>query len=242
VLENPIFYQSVKPVSEQRHAGFFVEQSSDYSFARSTNAVFLSVVEFAKASHHYPIVFAGNNDSFSPVALLGFEKEQNLFMKGRTIWDADYLPAYVRRYPFILASSGSEFTVCIDEAYSGLNQEERGERLFEKDGSQSTYLQRMVGFLQQYQANFQRSQVFSLHLKELGLLEPMHANVELNSGAKLSLTGFYTVNRDRLKKLDAGVIGKLAKSEELEWVYIHLASLDNFNRLMERFAMVDAAP
>ncbi|MBL3589272.1 MAG: SapC family protein [gamma proteobacterium endosymbiont of Lamellibrachia anaximandri] len=237
---NPIFYQSVMPVSEQRHAGFFVQQGSDCSFSKATNAVFLSVIEFAKASHYYPIVFSGDDNSLSPVALLGFEKEQNLFIKGRSTWDADYLPAYVRRYPFILANAGSEFTVCIDEAYEGVNQDGRGERLFEEDGSQSAYLQRMVGFLQQYQVESQRSQAFSNHLKELDLLEPMHANVELNSGAKMSLTGFYTVNRDRLKNLDAEVIGKLAKNDELEWIYIHLASLDNFNSLMERFAATDA--
>ena len=239
--EQALFYKEVVPLNEQRHADFSVENAGDYSFSENTNAVYLSLAEFVKALHEFPIVFAGKDEKMSPVAILGLENNQNLFLNKHAKWIADYIPAYVRRYPFILADDGNNFTVCIDESFKGLNQNGKGQRLFDARGQQSDYLKRMVGFLQQYHAEHLRTQAFMAKLREYDLLEPMHANVELNSGAKVSLTGFLVVNKKRLKNLPAEKINQLMRDDMLEFIYTHLLSLDNFNRLMERFAAIDKA-
>jgi hypothetical protein len=229
------------PLNEQRHANYFLEKQGDYSFAKETNAVYLSLTEFNKASRIYPIVFAGKEDNLSPVALVGLEQKQNLFLDGAMNWHADYIPAYVRRYPFVLAKNGDDFTVCIDAAYKGFNEEGKGQRLFAENGAQSEYLQRMLGFLNQYQQDNKRTSDFMAMLRENDLLEPMNANVELNSGVRISLTGFHVVKKEKLKALSADKIAELMQNDALEKIYTHLISMENFNPLMERFAALDKA-
>ncbi|MEN8178382.1 MAG: SapC family protein [Pseudomonadota bacterium] len=236
-----LFYNKIVPLNEQRHKNYCFEHKGDYSFTKETNAVFLSLMEFPKASREYPIVFAGNEENSAPFALVGLENNQNLFLSKYEKWNAEYIPAYVRRYPFVLAKSNNNYTVCIDESCKGFNQEGKGERLFDEKGEQSTYLENMLGFLNQYHIDQKRTQDFMAKLREYDLLEPMHANVELNSGVRVSLKGFFVINRDRLKKLESDKITDLIKSDALERIYTHLVSLENFNPLMERFAALDKA-
>lgn len=239
--ENALFYKNVVALQDKRHLNYSIELKGDYSFAQNTNAVYLSLVEFTKTSKEYPIVFAGKEDNLLPVALLGLEKDKNLFLNKYAHWNAEYIPAYVRRYPFILANNDKDFTVCIDESYEGINQAGRGEKLFDADGQQSAYLKRMVGFLKQYQSEHQSTLSFIRMLNEYDLLESMNANVELNSGVKVSLTGFKIVSRKRLKELDTDKLSHLMKTDVLEKIYTHLISLENFNQLMERFSKNDLA-
>ena len=234
-------YEKLVPLNEKRHTDLSIETLEDYSFSSDTNATYLSLVEFTKASREYPIVFAGTEEKMYPVAILGLENNQNLYLSKHSRWMAEYIPAYIRRYPFILAENKGTFTVCIDESYKGLNKDGKGKRLFEKAGEQSDYLKGMLGFLKQFQAEHQRTESFVKTLSDYGLLQPMHANVELNSGVKLSLTGFLVVNRQKLKELEAEKIKELMKSDALEMIYTHLVSLENFNRLMERFSALDKA-
>lgn len=236
-----LFYKKIVPLNERRHENYCFEGKGDYSFAKETNAVFLSQMEFTKAAREYPIVFAGKDENLSPFALVGLENQQNLFLNQYGKWDADYLPAYVRRYPFVLAKNLNQYTVCIDESCKGFNQAGKGERLFDEEGGQSTYLKNMIGFLNQYQIDQKRTQDFMARLREYELLEPMNANVELNSGVRVSLKGFFVVSRERLKALKSEQITNLMKNDTLERIYTHLVSLENFNPLMERFAALDKA-
>jgi hypothetical protein len=234
-------YKNIVPLNEKRHADLSVEMADDYSYFSATNATYLSLVEFAKASREYPIVFAGVDDKIFPMAILGLESNQNLYLNKRARWVAEYIPAYVRRYPFILAEDKGALTVCIDESFKGFNTDSKGKRLFDGDGRQSKYLKQMMGFLKQFQEEYQRTITFVKRLSEFDLLEPMHANVELNSGVKLSLTGFFVVSRQKLKSLDADKIEILIKTDEMEMIYTHLISLGVFDRLMEKFAAIDKA-
>jgi hypothetical protein len=142
----------------------------------------------------------------------------------------------VRRYPFVFASSddGKNFTLCVDESFAGCNTEGRGERLFDAEGNRTQFLETVLNFLKEYQAQFQRTRAFCSRLKDLGLLEPMQATFTLPSGEQRNLTGFMAVNRAKLKGLDDDVLAKMAKGDELELVYLHLHSMQNFSRMLER--------
>ena len=148
------------------------------------------------------------------------------------------MPAFLRRYPFVFSSNddASTFTLCIDEEFDGLNQDGRGERLFDSEGERTQYLQNVLGFLQVLQAQFQRTQAFSDRIRELGLLEPMHAQFTLKTGQQMALTGFQAVNRQRLNALDGEQLATLAKAEELELLYTHLVSMQNFRPIVEQVA------
>ena len=171
-----------------------------------------------------------------PAVILGAEQNRNVFVSEDGHWEGRYIPAFVRRYPFVFSSSadGSTFTLCIDQEFQGLNQDNRGEKLFDEQGEKTTYLERMLNFLREYQVQYQRTLSFCEKLKELGLLEPMQAHISLPTGSQLSLTGFQVINRDRLKALDGDKLAELARSDALELAYLHLYSLNNFSVMVER--------
>ena len=216
-----MIYEAAVPVSHTRHGNWYLEVGTNYAFCRSVNSVPLMAAEFASAALEYAVVFGGTGDVVMPAAVLGLRPDQNLYVTNQGSWQAKYIPAFVRRYPFVFSSrdEGKAFTLCIDEAFPGFNQSGRGERLFGDDGKPTPYVENVLKFLQQYQLEFQRTQGFCKKLKDLNLLEPMQAQINLGSGERMALGGFSVVNRARLKTLSSNVLAELAHSDELELIY-----------------------
>jgi hypothetical protein len=231
-----LIYETAVPVSPARHGRHSVEVGGNYAFSAGVNAVPLMAVEILRAVTEYAVVFTGMGDDIMPAVVLGVKGEQNLYLGPDGQWKAKYIPAFIRRYPFVFSTSADSktFTLCVDEAYPGLNTEGRGQRLFGDDGRPSPYVDQVLSFLKEYQAHFVRTQALGRRLKEYGLLEPMQAKVTTPSGATLSLTGFMAANRSRLRELPAEQLATLAKTDELELLYLHLYSMRNFNDVKDR--------
>jgi len=235
-----LIYETAVPVSSGRHSGCSVEVGTDYAFARNVNSVPLMAVEFPNAAPEYAIVFAGAQETMMPAVILGVRSNENLYLSGGTGWQAKYVPAFVRRYPFVFSTTddGKTFMLCVDEAFPGFNREGRGQRLFGDDNKPTPYVDNVLKFLQEYQAQFLRTQAFCRKVKELDLLEPMQAQISMGSGERLSLGGFWAVNRAKLKALPGDKLAELAKTDELELLYLHLQSMRNFSNLRERLSVV----
>lgn len=231
-----LFYQDVHPVTLDRHKNVSVKPGLSYVFAKNVNAVPLTATEFVKAASAYPIVFAGSEEELVPVVVLGAQRTENLFVGDDGSWQGDYIPAFVRRYPFVFSSdkAGKTFMLHIDESFDGFNREGRGERLFDNEGKQTRYLQDVLTFLQEYQAHFKRTSEYCKRLKALDLLQPMQAQFNLSSGEKRSLSGFMTVNRDKLKSIQNEELQVMFSNDELECTYLHLYSLRHFASMLER--------
>jgi hypothetical protein len=127
--------------------------------------------------------------------------------------------------------------LCVDEAFSGFNREGRGQRLFTDEKKPSPYVDNVLKFLQEYRAQFMRTQAFCKKLKDLDLLEPMRAQISLG-GNQLSLSGFSAVDRKKLKALSGDQLVQLAKTDELELLYLHLQSMRNFTGVKDRLVVV----
>lgn len=235
-----LIYETAVPVSAARHRDASVEVGADYAFARNVNSVPLMAVEFPHAAPEYPIVFAGVKDEVMPAVILGVRGNENLYLAGGK-WSAKYIPAFVRRYPFVFstADDGKTFMLCVDEAFPGFNREGRGQRLFGEENKPTPYVENVLKFLQEYQTQFARTRAFCRKVKELGLLEPMQAQIAMGSGERLSLGGFWAVNRGKLKALAGDKLAELAKTDELELLYLHLQSMRNFNLLKDRLVVVE---
>ncbi|WP_428034712.1 SapC family protein [Amphritea sp.] len=230
----PMFYNRLTAVSSAAHTDLNIELS-DYRFAGSANIIPVGVSEFSQLLFHYPIVFIKADTGYSPVSVVGTEAGKNLFVDAEGKWLAPYLPAYVRRYPFTVASVSEQsrsLTVCIDETYSGCNREGRGDALFNEDKSQTDYLLKISEFLQQFELDFRRNRLFTEKLVELDLLESTEATF-IPEGAEKGrkLDGFFVINRERLKQLDPADVQALHQSGALELIYLHLASLTRFSAL-----------
>jgi len=230
-----LFYKQAVPVSKEQHGSLCIDTKKDFSFTNNINSVPLTAVEFPNAARDFVIVFAGK-ETLMPAVLLGVQQDKNLYVDNSGTWTGRYIPAFIRRYPFVFSSSqdGKTFTLCIDQDFPGFNKKGKGERLFNDEGDQTEYLGKMLEFLREYQIQFQRTKVFCTKLKELDLLESMQAHFTLPTGNQISLTGFYVVNRERLKAVEGEKLAELAKTDELELIYLHLQSLNNFQIMLEK--------
>lgn len=237
-----LIYETAVPVSSGRHGKCSVEGNNKYSFSRNVNSVPLMAVEFVEAANEYAIVFAASGEDIVPLVILGVRNQENLYLGAADEWQATYIPAFVRRYPFVFSTSddGQTFTLCVDEAFPGLNYLGRGQALFTPEGNPSAYTDGVLKFLQEYRNQFLRTQAFCAKLKALDLLEPMQAQFTLGSGEKMQLTGFMVVDRKKLKALGGDALNDLVNSDELELLYLHLHSMRNFNRVKDRLVQTEA--
>jgi hypothetical protein len=237
-----LFYESIVPVSKERHKDLSIEHAN-YEFAAKVNSVPLAAIEMPLAAREYTIVFVGNEENVTPIAVLGVDGAENCYLSDNKAWKADYIPAFVRRYPFVLSRNGdgSQFTLCIDESWSGCNREGRGQRLFTDEGEQTPYLQNMMKFLGDYQAQFMQTQAYCKKLKELDLLEPMRAQFALPDGQKRALGGFFCATRAKIGALEAEKVAELVKTNELELTYLQMASLNNLGSVVNRSVTTKAS-
>jgi hypothetical protein len=233
-MNKPLFYRQVVPVDKNRHRDVSMAPVTDMTFAAGTNSVIVLAAEFSKACREYPLVFVADQGNYFPAAVLGLQDGQNLFIKKDGAWQATYIPAYVRRYPFIpaLQEGKTDYLVCIDEGFAGFNREGRGERLFLEDGAQSKTLERSLSFLQEFQVQHQRTMDFCAVMRQHDLMEPMQADVAMASGKKLQLNGFFVVSRKKMAALPDETIASLYRQGYLELAIAHLLSLGNFERLV----------
>ncbi len=232
-----LIYSRAQPLNSQRHKDWSVRVDANYGFAKEVNSVPLTAVEFVTAAADYPIVFAGPEGQVMPLVVMGVREKENLYIDDQGHLGASYVPAFLRRYPFVFSSQdeGQSFVLCIDETYKGCNQEGEGEPLFDASGEKSQYLDKVLDFQKEYQLHFARTQAFCRKLEELGLLEPMGAKFTPAGGATpATLTGFSAVSRKKLKALPAAELEALIKNDGMELLFLHLQSLRNFNVMLEK--------
>ena len=238
-----LIYETAVPVSNGRHGKASIDGNNKFAFSRGVNSVPLMAVEFPEAASEYAIVFAASGDDVVPLVILGVRAQENLYLNAADEWQAQYIPAFVRRYPFVFSTSddGQTFTLCVDEAFQGLNFLGRGQALFTTEGKPSAYTDGVMKFLQEYRNQFLRTQAFCRKLKQLDIFEPMQAEFTLGDAPKLSLTGFMVVSRDKLRSLSGEVLADLTRTDELELLYLHLQSMRNFTRIKDRLVQIENA-
>jgi hypothetical protein len=235
-MKKLLIYEDVTPVTRRAHSKLSLKKGKTYEFARHTNAVPVVLSEFPAASSEFTIVFTDASEGVIPAVILGVRDNENAYVTKDGSWDAGYVPAFLRRYPFVFSTDekAETFTLMIDESYPGFNKEGKGERLFDAEGEHTAFLTNTLNFLREYQAHFARTRAFGNKLVALGLLEPVEARVPLPKDPNRRLTGFKIVNRDKFKALSGDVLSQMIKTDELELIFLHLFSLRNLNRLHER--------
>jgi hypothetical protein len=241
-----LFYERPVPLNRTQHKDLRLKGIPSLKFAAAAHSVPLTGAEFPIAARDLPILFAGQSiEDAGPMALLGLRQNENLLVDENGQWAPGiYVPAFVRRYPFILAekpagSEGDDFTVFLDEAYEGFGSEE-GERLFKEDGSDSEMLANAVGFLGEFQQHVARTHWFMDQLRKHQLLEPRNIRLE-KDGKSINLNGLFVVNEEKLRQLDEKTAHEFLREGVLGWIYAHLLSLPNIDRLAQRLDLRESA-
>jgi SapC len=235
----PLFYNALVPVNRDEHLNFAVKERDLHPFATVSNAVPITVDEFAMAQRHYPIVFAPGEQGGAPLALLGLEESENLFCDKTGKWrEGCYIPAYVRRYPFLLARLTAEtqdLSLCFDNTSDIVGPAETGS-FFDGDQPSETTKQ-ILTFCEQFEIAVQRTKAFVEELKELGLL--MDAEATIQEGDRpMVFRGFRMIDEKKVQELRGDQARKLVKSGGLGLIYAHFFSLGT---LRELFALKQTA-
>ena len=231
-----LIYDDLVSLNRDHHRQLKLAPSeAKFAFARETNSVLIAASELPLAVLDFPCVFIATDTGHSLAALVGLRDHENLFVDGSGEWAAGaYLPAFFRRYPFVLAETDGNptFTVCLDRACPGLNTD-TGQALFDADGKETRWLEEVKQFLVSFRQEMTATREFADHLAALGLLDEGVVEYTLN-GEKCTLRGFQTVNEGKLRALDAATLKTLADRGWLGLVYAHLLSVNQVQRLARR--------
>jgi len=238
-IRPPYGYQDVVPLIKEHRVALRAERKIPSGF-RNLNALPLSFTEFTVACRDYPIAFVGaNTGSVIAMAVLGLERQQNLFATAEDDWDASlYLPAYVRRHPFWMTrvtvdgKERPERVACVEK--SALS--DSGEPMFDAKGEPLPAWEARRKLLFEFEADLARSEEMSRELGRHQLLESFSLQAQPNQGPPLAMTGMYRVSEQKLAELAPDDLKALLQKGILARVYAHLISLANFGRLLDRRA------
>lgn len=236
-MSDLVYYERPVLLDRDKHRQRRVRGGHGFAFARKANAAVLAAVEFNEACKEYAIVFTrGAGGQVVPVVMLGLRGQENLFVDEAGAWDGRYVPAFVRRYPFVLAELPAQgLGVCIDEACAGVNDSE-GEPLFDAQGQETPFLRNAVEFLTRYQREMARTATFCQRLEQAGVLVEMNAKADLVDGRSFTVNGLLVVDEKKLMALPDATVQDMFRAGELHLASMHLVSLSNMQRLVDRQA------
>ncbi|MGE4351547.1 MAG: SapC family protein [Bdellovibrionales bacterium] len=237
--ELPMFYSSIRPLDMERDAGMFVSAPKNFNFAANTNAIPLLVDEFPMAAAHYPIVFAAG-DSPVPAAVVGLNNDSNLFLDPAGQWiGGSYLPAYVRRYPFLLMDDPEQkqYVLCVDENSEMLG--EQGEYALFKDGKPTQFTQSAMNFCATLRQQGEATDEFVKALKEYNLLMKNDAQIDMPNGSKLQLAGFQVIDPKKFDLLPDQIYLSWRRKGWIGLIFAHLLSSHRWQSLVALQSMRD---
>lgn len=227
----PLFYQDLMPLSSVNHASFKTRPSDSAPFFANTHAVPLTIDEFILAQRYYPIVFSVG-DQPVPLALFGLNEGVNVFVtdegKIRPERPELYVPAYVRRYPFMLARlkpDAQELSLCFDPKSDLVGEYDQGQPLF--DGDQpSEATKGILKFCEDFEMSAQRTGNFVKDIKDMGLLIDGEVSIQLGDGQQPYVyRGFQMVSEEKLRELRGDQLRVMNQSGVLALIHAHLFSL-----------------
>ena len=235
----PLFYNDLVPLSSVDHVDYKVGAMDDVLYLKDHHAVPLTVEEFANAQRFYPIIFSVG-DSPVPLALMALNENMNTFVDDAGKFNADvYIPAYVRRYPFLLAKlrpDSEELSLCFDPTSKVVGKMDDGEALFEAGATEnSPALARVLGFCEQFEAAGMKTGQFMAELAEHDLLMEGEVSIQLDAdGQAFVYRGFQMVDENKLRDLRGDVLRKMMQSGLLPLIHAHLFSLQTMREIFGR--------
>lgn len=228
----PLFYKNPVALEAAQHQDLSLKQDFGFSFAREVNAVPINLIEMPQISHIYPIAFS-NDGSATPVAIMGLRDKENLFVQDNGYWEADtYIPAYIRRYPFIFSenSENDKLTLCVDYRDEFV-VEDTSQPFFDKEGNPTQLSKNALEFCKSYHAATQQTVAFSKALAKSELLIDRQADINIKGNRRITFSGFSIIDEKKLADLPDKTFLEWREKGWLPFVYAHLFSGVNWQRL-----------
>lgn len=223
------------PLERERHKHLRLKPLGDYRYASHLHSSVVAGPEFFSASGDFPVMFVkGAKDKFVALAVLSLKKSGHDLGDD---WKGVYVPAYVRRYPFVMDSGSS--VLYFDKQCTAL-QEGEGEPLFEEDGSPSKLLNEILVFNKQVDELYKKTADYLEALVAKDLLEPFNGKIRINNEDVL-LNSFFVVNEKKFHEtLEGDELADWFKKGWIGWTYAHLNSIHSMTKVAQR--LQDTAP
>lgn len=228
----PLFYKNPVPLDAQKHSNLSLKKDFGFEFTNGVNAVPVNMIEMTQICHFYPIAFSPD-DNATPVAILGLRDNENLFLDAQNNWQGGvYIPAYIRRYPFIFSEipNSDQLTLCIDQSENVI-EDDGAQKFFDAEGKPSTLSQNALEFCKSYHAAAQATQQFSKALSEKELLVQKEVQVNIAGNRRINFSGFKILDEAKFAELDDKTFLEWRAKGWLPFIYAHLFSGSQWQRL-----------
>ena len=242
----PLFYNDLMPLNSRDHGTWHARSVDKAAWIGNQHAIPLTVDEFAQAQRNFPIVFSAG-DNPVPLALMGLNEGINVYFddEGKPLDDA-YVPAYIRRYPFLLARlkpDADEMSLCFDPSCDVLGEFDDGQALF-TDGEPSDHTKGLLQFCEQFEQAGARTQAFMEEITNAGLLMDGEVAIQQNDKPEQPYVyrGFKMINQEKLRELDAETVKRWNDIGLLPLIYSHLFSLDMMRVIFAKQTMQGKGP
>lgn len=254
----PLFYAGPTVLRFPDHRGLGLRRTGDYSFAADVVAVPLTLAEFAAAGRSMPIVFA-QDELAMPLGVCGLEAGRNLLVTKSGGWQPNrYVPAYIRRFPFIameieeggprlLGIEATSSLVVTDAGADG------GVRLFDEAGVPTERAREAMALCEAYAVDHDATAAFAAALVEHKLLVPRQAEMRLlradgasseadksegapeteENAVRATLAGFQVIDPAAFQALSGEVVAEFHTRGWLAPIVLHLASQQSWQLLLE---------
>ena len=242
----PLFYSAIEALNLDQHGKMRVRGITTMPEVGRTHAVPLTVDEFTLVQRHYPIVFSVG-DTPVPIALMGLNEGVNVFLddNGRSTDPNIYIPAYLRRYPFILAKlrpDSDELSLCYDPTSGAVGDFDEGEPLFEGD-QPSAATKAVLEFCEQFETAGQRTTAFMEDLKKSGLLMDGEVAIQPEGFEQpFVYRGFQMIDEEKIREMRGDELRKFNQNGMLPLIYAHLFSLSQMRDVFARQMQQGKAP
>jgi len=229
----PMFYQSVTPLNSANNGDLQMIPAKNAAFAATANSIVLAAAELPQAAMDYPIVFSKFGENVAAFAVTGYNSGENTYVDEDGKWrDGCYIPAYVRRYPFILIEDSENDTLSLAaDLTSDMLGTEAGTAIY-ADGKPTEAATSAMNFCLAYHNELKKSDAIFKQIDEAGVLIERSADVTTKDGDKARIGGFMIVDENKLSELDDETFLSLRKSGALNLIYCQLWSMRVWNNLL----------
>ena len=232
----PLFYKNPVALDAERHKEWGLKKNFGLGFAKDVNAVPLNMIEMPQAAHCYPIAFSSDSVA-TPVAILGLRDHENLCLTKSGEWEKGlYVPAYIRRYPFIFSEmqGSDQLTLCVDDVQICVDHamQEQSQKFFDDQNAPTDLAKNALEFCKSYHAAAKQTQEFSKTMLDAGLLVTRQAEINTPLGQKINFAGFQVIDEEKLSKISDKVFCEWRAKNYLPFIYAHLFSSAQWQRLI----------
>lgn len=243
----PLFYKDLMPLNSRDHGKYRSKTMDRAEWLAGAHAIPLTVDEFVQAQRNFPIVFSSGENPL-PLALMGLNEGVNTFVDDNgKVSDPVYIPAYVRRYPFMLAKvkpEGDELSLCFDPTADAIGDFEEGELMFDDEGKPTETTQRVLQFCEQFEQAGQRTKLFLEELKKHNLLMDGEMAISRNEDPDNPFTyrGFQMIDQEKLRDVPGETLAEWNKNGMIALIFAHLFSLDLMRMIFARQQQMGKGP